>query len=61
MVDLLLQAPTLAWQAHRPFDTGEVITLRVSSRPGGVWPRVAREAIVAGGGAPSVERQPHGP
>jgi hypothetical protein len=36
MVDLLLQAPTLAWQAHRPLDTGEIVTLRVSLRPGGV-------------------------
>jgi hypothetical protein len=36
MVDLVLQAPTLAWQAHRPLNTGEILTLRVSLRPGGV-------------------------
>jgi len=31
MVDLLLQAPTLAWQSH-PFSTGEILTLRVELR-----------------------------
>ncbi len=31
MVDLLIQAPTLAWQA-RPFNTGEILTLRVALR-----------------------------
>ncbi len=31
MVDLLVQAPTLAWQA-RPFDTGEILSLCVALR-----------------------------
>jgi hypothetical protein len=35
MIDLLVQAPTLAWQSHHPFDTGEILTLRVSLRLGG--------------------------
>jgi hypothetical protein len=28
----LVQAPTLAWQASRPFETGEVLSLRVALR-----------------------------
>ena len=35
MVDVLVQAPTLAWRASRPFDTGEILSLRVALRPGG--------------------------
>ena len=31
MIDFLVQAPTLAWQAS-PFDTGEVLTLRLALR-----------------------------
>jgi hypothetical protein len=35
MVDLLVQAPSLAWRGNRPFDTGEILSLRVALRPGG--------------------------
>jgi len=31
---VLVQAPTLAWQASRPFDTAELLSLRVAMRPG---------------------------
>jgi hypothetical protein len=35
MVDVLVQAPSLAWQASRPFNTREILSLRVALRPGG--------------------------
>jgi len=31
MIDLLVQAPTLAWRI-RPFDTGEIVSLSVALR-----------------------------
>jgi hypothetical protein len=35
MLDLLVQAPSLAWRGNRPFDTGEILTLRLALQPGG--------------------------
>jgi hypothetical protein len=42
MVDVLVQAPMLSWRASRPFNTGEILSLRVALRPGGRRRRAGR-------------------
>ena len=61
MVDLLVQAPTIAWQP-RPFDTGEGLSLRVAFRLGGRRRRPTPDRRLATGDRPRLgfRRRPEG-